>query len=236
MNTVRPQPFAVFIYLKICIISVSYTALHIIGFTSSVIVPCYFGQVFSGKYSKNITHLKSSRLVGRVTPESVIFSFGTVLLDLLSGKHIPPSHVSFCLRHLFAASFVHSISCKCYQYTHIPCKHLPPIWCCRSCIRWVYKFFIFNLMKDAGTLFMYFPRSIYLFHLHFMTNYLSEHSCWCTRITKFVTAQVLIAAMPALSGLTFPLNILAWSWGWEYMREYLLTKKKVSCNHLFNFF
>lgn len=37
-------------------------------------------------------------IVGRVTPESVIYSFGTVLLDLLSGKHIPPSHVScdFC--------------------------------------------------------------------------------------------------------------------------------------------
>jgi len=34
-------------------------------------------------------------LSGRVTPESVIFSFGTVLLDLLSGKRIPPSHVSF---------------------------------------------------------------------------------------------------------------------------------------------
>lgn len=33
--------------------------------------------------------------VGRVTPESVIFSFGTVLLDLLSGKHIPPTHVRF---------------------------------------------------------------------------------------------------------------------------------------------
>lgn len=31
---------------------------------------------------------------GRVTPESVVFSFGTVLLDLMSGKHIPPSHVS----------------------------------------------------------------------------------------------------------------------------------------------
>lgn len=31
---------------------------------------------------------------GRVTPESVIYSFGTLLLDLLSGKHIPPSHVS----------------------------------------------------------------------------------------------------------------------------------------------
>lgn len=34
------------------------------------------------------------RVSGRVTPESVVFSFGTVLLDLMSGKHIPPSHVS----------------------------------------------------------------------------------------------------------------------------------------------
>lgn len=34
---------------------------------------------------------------GRVTPESVIYSYGTVLLDLLSGKHIPPSHVSVTL-------------------------------------------------------------------------------------------------------------------------------------------
>lgn len=32
--------------------------------------------------------------VGRVTPESVIYSFGTLLLDLISGKHIPPSHAS----------------------------------------------------------------------------------------------------------------------------------------------
>ena len=32
---------------------------------------------------------------GRVSPKSVVYSFGTVLLDLLSGKHIPPSHVSF---------------------------------------------------------------------------------------------------------------------------------------------
>lgn len=32
--------------------------------------------------------------LGRVTPESVMYSFGTLLLDLLSGKHIPPSHVS----------------------------------------------------------------------------------------------------------------------------------------------
>lgn len=33
-------------------------------------------------------------ITGKVTPESVIYSFGTILLDLLSGKHIPPSHVS----------------------------------------------------------------------------------------------------------------------------------------------
>lgn len=36
---------------------------------------------------------------GRVTPESVIYSYGTVLLDLLSGKHIPPSHVC-CLHYI----------------------------------------------------------------------------------------------------------------------------------------
>lgn len=34
-------------------------------------------------------------VAGRVTPESVVYSFGTILLDLLSGKHIPPSHVNF---------------------------------------------------------------------------------------------------------------------------------------------
>ncbi|KAL2928063.1 Serine/threonine-protein kinase BSK7 [Bienertia sinuspersici] len=35
---------------------------------------------------------------GRVTPESVIYSFGTLLLDLLSGKHIPPSHALDLIR------------------------------------------------------------------------------------------------------------------------------------------
>ncbi|XP_021807742.1 protein STRUBBELIG-RECEPTOR FAMILY 5-like [Prunus avium] len=35
---------------------------------------------------------------GRVTPESVIFSFGTILLDLLSGKHIPPTHALDMIR------------------------------------------------------------------------------------------------------------------------------------------
>ncbi|XP_058098493.1 serine/threonine-protein kinase BSK1-like isoform X2 [Magnolia sinica] len=45
-------------------------------------------------YSTNLAYTPPEYLRnGRVTPESVIFSFGTVLLDLLSGKHIPPTHV-----------------------------------------------------------------------------------------------------------------------------------------------
>lgn len=36
-------------------------------------------------------------LAGRIVPESVIYSFGTLLLDLLSGKHIPPSRVNYFL-------------------------------------------------------------------------------------------------------------------------------------------
>ncbi|KAG7549182.1 hypothetical protein ISN45_Aa06g001090 [Arabidopsis thaliana x Arabidopsis arenosa] len=30
--------------------------------------------------------------LGTVIPESVTFSFGTLLLDLMSGRHIPPNH------------------------------------------------------------------------------------------------------------------------------------------------
>ncbi|GJT88337.1 serine/threonine-protein kinase BSK2-like protein [Tanacetum coccineum] len=37
-------------------------------------------------------------LLPRVIPESVIYSYGTVLLDLLSGKHIPPSHALDLIR------------------------------------------------------------------------------------------------------------------------------------------
>ncbi|KAH7292632.1 hypothetical protein KP509_29G078500 [Ceratopteris richardii] len=44
-------------------------------------------------YSTNLAYTPPEFLkTGRVTSESVIYSFGSVLLDLLSGKHIPPSH------------------------------------------------------------------------------------------------------------------------------------------------
>lgn len=45
-------------------------------------------------YSTNLAYTPPEFMrTGRVIPESVIYSYGTVLLDLLSGKHIPPSHV-----------------------------------------------------------------------------------------------------------------------------------------------
>ncbi|KAL2322230.1 hypothetical protein Fmac_026609 [Flemingia macrophylla] len=44
-------------------------------------------------YSTNLAYTPPEFLrTGRIIPESVIYSYGTVLLDLLSGKHIPPSH------------------------------------------------------------------------------------------------------------------------------------------------
>ncbi|XP_022140718.1 probable serine/threonine-protein kinase At4g35230 [Momordica charantia] len=50
-------------------------------------------------YSTNLAYTPPEYLKnGRVTPESVIYSFGTVLLDLLSGKHIPPSHALDLIR------------------------------------------------------------------------------------------------------------------------------------------
>ncbi|CAI0553188.1 unnamed protein product [Linum tenue] len=50
-------------------------------------------------YSTNLAYTPPEFLrTGRVIPESVIYSFGTVLLDLLSGKHIPPSHALDLIR------------------------------------------------------------------------------------------------------------------------------------------
>ncbi|XP_024361722.1 serine/threonine-protein kinase BSK1 isoform X1 [Physcomitrium patens] len=50
-------------------------------------------------YSTNLAYTPPEYLrTGRVTPESVIYSYGTVLLDLLSGKHIPPSQALDLIR------------------------------------------------------------------------------------------------------------------------------------------
>ncbi|MED6119051.1 Serine/threonine-protein kinase bsk5 [Stylosanthes scabra] len=50
-------------------------------------------------YSTNLAFTPPEYLrTGRIIPESVIYSFGTLLLDLLSGKHIPPSHALDLIR------------------------------------------------------------------------------------------------------------------------------------------
>ncbi|CAH9103186.1 unnamed protein product [Cuscuta epithymum] len=50
-------------------------------------------------YSTNLAFTPPEYLrTGRITPESVMYSFGTLLLDLLSGKHIPPSHALDLIR------------------------------------------------------------------------------------------------------------------------------------------
>ncbi|TXG74231.1 hypothetical protein EZV62_002810 [Acer yangbiense] len=50
-------------------------------------------------YSTNLAFTPPEYLrTGRVTLESVVYSFGTLLLDLLSGKHIPPSHALDLIR------------------------------------------------------------------------------------------------------------------------------------------
>ncbi|KAI9081911.1 hypothetical protein K1719_036173 [Acacia pycnantha] len=50
-------------------------------------------------YSTNLAFTPPEYLrTGRITLESVIYSFGTLLLDLLSGKHIPPSHALDLIR------------------------------------------------------------------------------------------------------------------------------------------
>ncbi|XP_048429445.1 serine/threonine-protein kinase BSK2 isoform X2 [Pyrus x bretschneideri] len=50
-------------------------------------------------YSTNLAYTPPEFLrTGSVIPESVIYSYGTVLFDLLSGKHIPPSHALDLIR------------------------------------------------------------------------------------------------------------------------------------------
>ncbi|THU69360.1 hypothetical protein C4D60_Mb08t13600 [Musa balbisiana] len=84
-------------------------------------------------YSTNLAYTPPEYLRnGRVMPESMIFSFGTILLDLLSGKHIPPSHALDMIRvrnslalmdsHLEGnfskeeATALVDLACQCLQY------------------------------------------------------------------------------------------------------------------------
>lgn len=50
-------------------------------------------------YSTNLVFTPPEYLrTGRITAQSVTYSFGTILIDLLSGKHIPPSHALDLIR------------------------------------------------------------------------------------------------------------------------------------------
>jgi len=53
------------------------------------------------------------KFAGKITPESVIYSFGTLLLDLLSGKHIPPAMYTLLLP---ASHFLLFISLHCAYF------------------------------------------------------------------------------------------------------------------------
>ncbi|KAL6508019.1 Serine/threonine-protein kinase bsk5 [Orobanche gracilis] len=56
-------------------------------------------------YSTNLAFTPPEYLrTGIVSQESVVYSFGTILLDLLSGKHIPPTHV-----HMFSNSILSKV-------------------------------------------------------------------------------------------------------------------------------
>jgi hypothetical protein len=57
-----------------------------------------FLMTLSIKDTVSISLLTTTFSAGRVIPESVVYSFGTILLDLLSGKHIPPSHALDLIR------------------------------------------------------------------------------------------------------------------------------------------
>ncbi|XP_039134280.1 serine/threonine-protein kinase BSK1-2-like [Dioscorea cayenensis subsp. rotundata] len=68
-------------------------------------IPCLscFGLVKNSRdskcYSTNLAYNPPEFLNnGRITPESVIFSFGTVLLDLLTGKQVPPGQALDMMR------------------------------------------------------------------------------------------------------------------------------------------
>ncbi|XP_034218323.1 serine/threonine-protein kinase BSK5-like isoform X2 [Prunus dulcis] len=61
-----------------------------------------FGLIKNSTDGKSYTNLAFAPpeflRTGRVIPESMVYSFGTLLLNLLSGRHIPPSHALDLIR------------------------------------------------------------------------------------------------------------------------------------------
>ena len=86
--------------------------MQILFLLSSIALHWYWSDNFDvvDNYRDMKTHIQWIWLVsysaGRVIAESVIYSYGTVLLDLLSGKHIPPSHVC-CLHSIKSMIVLH---------------------------------------------------------------------------------------------------------------------------------
>ncbi|KAK9940660.1 hypothetical protein M0R45_017309 [Rubus argutus] len=92
-------------------------------------------------YSSNLAYPPEYTRTGRVMPESLIYSFGTILLDLLSGRHTPPSHavdlirdknflmlMESCLEGHFSnddGTELLRLASECLQYE--PCKRPNPM-------------------------------------------------------------------------------------------------------------
>uniref|UniRef100_A0A6N2L8P7 Protein kinase domain-containing protein n=1 Tax=Salix viminalis TaxID=40686 RepID=A0A6N2L8P7_SALVM len=88
-----------------------------------------FGLMKNSRYGKsyrtNVAFTPPEYLrTGRVATESVIYSFGTLLHDLLSGKHIPPSHYNFCMDPLIDILYPATKHTKKLCFPPHVCKNL----------------------------------------------------------------------------------------------------------------
>ncbi|KAL0365987.1 UNVERIFIED_CONTAM: Serine/threonine-protein kinase BSK1 [Sesamum radiatum] len=112
-------------------------------------------------YSTNLAYTPPEYLRnGRVTPESVVFSFGTVLLDLLSGKHIPPTHALDMIRGKNILLLMDSIwrvpsyvmlgIPKCEEAPSTPPHPLSPMGdaCSRMDLTAIHQFLVMQHYKD----------------------------------------------------------------------------------------
>eukprot|EP00850_Spirogloea_muscicola_P004618 SM000020S05968 [mRNA] locus=s20:79329:81947:+ [translate_table: standard] len=74
--------------------------------------PCNFaapvGSAWAGRPGRRYSHWRFPWDAGRVTAESVVYSYGTILLDLVSGKRIPPRHALDLIKGKSVLSLVDS--------------------------------------------------------------------------------------------------------------------------------